>query len=160
MGQEIVFNVLALPGHSLTANINYVSAAIDPATRRLMVRATVDNKDGQLKPVAVSFGHVSNPYPREYASFEPDLTTMEKAAIATGGVVDPPTVAAVFDAARDADASTLRWNDFVVGEDDRVPRQFALDRRNLAAQHANHLRLEVAQVRRALEKRCTVHVKE
>jgi cobalt-zinc-cadmium efflux system membrane fusion protein len=50
VGQEIVFNVLALPGHPLTANINYVSAAIDPATRRLMVRATVDNKDGQLKP--------------------------------------------------------------------------------------------------------------
>src|SRR5664279_2522888 len=50
VGQEISFNVLALPGHSLTANINYVSAAIDPATRRLMVRATVDNKDGQLKP--------------------------------------------------------------------------------------------------------------
>jgi cobalt-zinc-cadmium efflux system membrane fusion protein len=50
VGQEIVFNVLALPGRPLTANINYVSAAIDPATRRLMARATVDNKDGQLKP--------------------------------------------------------------------------------------------------------------
>jgi membrane fusion protein, heavy metal efflux system len=50
VGQQIVFNVLALPGHPLTASINYVSAAIDPATRRLMVRATVDNKDGQLKP--------------------------------------------------------------------------------------------------------------
>ena len=32
------------------ARINYVAAAIDPATRRLLVRATVDNKDGQLKP--------------------------------------------------------------------------------------------------------------
>jgi len=47
----------------------------------------------------VSYGHVSNPYPREYASFEPDLASMEKAALATGGVVDPPTVAAVFDPA-------------------------------------------------------------
>src|SRR5690606_31862560 len=27
--------------------------------------------DGSQKQVAVSFGHVSNPYPREYASFEP-----------------------------------------------------------------------------------------
>jgi cobalt-zinc-cadmium efflux system membrane fusion protein len=50
VGQEISFNVLALPGHPLTARINYVAAAIDPATRRLMVRATVDNQDGQLKP--------------------------------------------------------------------------------------------------------------
>jgi cobalt-zinc-cadmium efflux system membrane fusion protein len=50
VGQEIAFNVLALPGRPLTARINYVAAAIDPATRRLMVRATVDNKDGQLKP--------------------------------------------------------------------------------------------------------------
>jgi membrane fusion protein, heavy metal efflux system len=50
VGQEITFNALALPGRALTARINYVSAAIDPATRRLLVRATVDNKDGQLKP--------------------------------------------------------------------------------------------------------------
>jgi membrane fusion protein, heavy metal efflux system len=50
VGQEIVFNVLALPGRPLTARINYVSAAIDPATRRLLVRATVDNKKGLLKP--------------------------------------------------------------------------------------------------------------
>src|SRR5258705_1072210 len=50
VGQEISFNVLSLPGRALTARINYVSAAIDPATRRLLVRATVDNKDGQLKP--------------------------------------------------------------------------------------------------------------
>ena len=50
VGQEIAFNVLALPGRSLTAHIDYVSAAIDPATRRLLVRATIDNKDGLLKP--------------------------------------------------------------------------------------------------------------
>src|SRR3954451_16501066 len=50
VGQEISFNVLALPGKPLTARINYVAAAIDPATRRLLVRATVDNPDGRLKP--------------------------------------------------------------------------------------------------------------
>ncbi len=50
VGQEIAFNVLALPGRPLTARINYVSAAIDPATRRLLVRATIDNKNGLLKP--------------------------------------------------------------------------------------------------------------
>src|SRR6266436_409726 len=50
VGQEISFNVLALPGRTLTARIDYVSAAIDPATRRLLVRATIGNRDGQLKP--------------------------------------------------------------------------------------------------------------
>jgi len=50
VGQELTFNVLALPGRPLTARIDYVSAAIDPATRRLLVRATIDNKDGLLKP--------------------------------------------------------------------------------------------------------------
>ena len=50
VGQEVSFNVLALPGRPLTARIDYVAAAIDPATRRLLVRATVENKDGVLKP--------------------------------------------------------------------------------------------------------------
>jgi membrane fusion protein, heavy metal efflux system len=50
VGQEIAINVLALPGRSLTARIDYVAAAIDPATRRLLARATIDNKGGLLKP--------------------------------------------------------------------------------------------------------------
>jgi membrane fusion protein, heavy metal efflux system len=50
VGQELTFNLLALPGHTFTGRINYVAAAIDPATRRLLVRATVDNSSGQLKP--------------------------------------------------------------------------------------------------------------
>jgi len=50
VGQELTFNLLALPGRTLTGRINYVAAAIDPATRRLTVRTTVDNASGQLKP--------------------------------------------------------------------------------------------------------------
>jgi membrane fusion protein, heavy metal efflux system len=50
VGQEVTFNVLAMPGRPLSARINYVATAIDPATRRLLVRATIDNKDGKLKP--------------------------------------------------------------------------------------------------------------
>jgi membrane fusion protein, heavy metal efflux system len=50
IGQDISFNVLALPNRTLTARVNYVAAAIDPNTRRLMVRATLDNPDGALKP--------------------------------------------------------------------------------------------------------------
>lgn len=50
IGQDISVNVMALPGRPLTARINYVAAAIDPNTRRLLVRATIDNKEGLLKP--------------------------------------------------------------------------------------------------------------
>ena len=47
IGQDVTFNVLALPGRSLSARIDYVATAIDPATRRLLVRATIDNKNGR-----------------------------------------------------------------------------------------------------------------
>ena len=50
VGQDISFRVLAAPGRTYHARINYVASAFDPATRRLLVRATVDNKDGVLKP--------------------------------------------------------------------------------------------------------------
>jgi uncharacterized membrane protein len=56
------------------------------------------DEKGDPKNVAVSYGHVSNPYPREYASFEPDLLTLERAAVVTGGKMDP-TAAEVFDPA-------------------------------------------------------------
>jgi len=46
-------------------------------------------EDGSLRPVAMSTGHISNPYPREYASFEADTRTLERAALATGGAFDP-----------------------------------------------------------------------
>jgi membrane fusion protein, heavy metal efflux system len=50
VGQDMDFTVLALPGRTFKAKIDYVSAAIDPTTRRLMVRATLDNKEGLFKP--------------------------------------------------------------------------------------------------------------
>jgi cobalt-zinc-cadmium efflux system membrane fusion protein len=50
VGQDISFSLLALPGTEFKARIDYVSAAIDPSTRRLLVRATIDNKDGMFKP--------------------------------------------------------------------------------------------------------------
>jgi cobalt-zinc-cadmium efflux system membrane fusion protein len=50
VGQEIMFSLLALPGSEFRARIDYGAAAIDPSTRRLLVRATINNKDGVLKP--------------------------------------------------------------------------------------------------------------
>ena len=60
----------------------------------------VDDGHGSTKPVTVaeSFGHVTNPYPREYLALAPDVATLAHAAAATGGSVDPAP-AAVFDPA-------------------------------------------------------------
>lgn len=51
--------------------------------------------DGTLAPVAVSFGHVTHPYPPEYASFEPDRALLERVASVTGGATDPDLAAVV-----------------------------------------------------------------
>ncbi|MBR0872270.1 efflux RND transporter periplasmic adaptor subunit [Bradyrhizobium tropiciagri] len=50
VGQDVTFSVMALPGRLLNARVNYVAAAIDPTSRRLLVRATIDNVDNRLKP--------------------------------------------------------------------------------------------------------------
>ena len=50
IGQPIFFTVLAYPDRSFPAKISYVATALDPVTRRLLVRASVDNSAGVLKP--------------------------------------------------------------------------------------------------------------
>jgi membrane fusion protein, heavy metal efflux system len=50
IGQAIYFTVLAYPDRTFPANISYVATALDPTTRRLPVRATVNNAEGLLKP--------------------------------------------------------------------------------------------------------------
>jgi hypothetical protein len=71
-------------------------------------------ENGELKPLAMSYGHVTNPYPREYASFDPDLERLTRAALAGGGSVDPaPTK--VFDPAGQKIVSYRPlWNRFVL----------------------------------------------
>ncbi len=46
--------------------------------------------DGKRVLSAVSFGQVSQPYPGEYARLEPDRALLERAALSTGGALDPP----------------------------------------------------------------------
>ncbi|MBV9947442.1 MAG: VWA domain-containing protein, partial [Myxococcales bacterium] len=48
--------------------------------------------------VAESFGHITNPYPREYQAIASDVETLDHAARATGGAMDPDP-ARVFDPA-------------------------------------------------------------
>jgi Mg-chelatase subunit ChlD len=53
---------------------------------------TVDDGAGaksHTATVAESFGHVQNPYPREYLALAPDVDTLRRAAVATGGALSP-----------------------------------------------------------------------
>ena len=50
LGAPVSVSVSGLPGRTFHARIDYVAAALDPATRRLTVRATIPNPDGALKP--------------------------------------------------------------------------------------------------------------
>ena len=64
----------------------------------LRAEHTRERDDGSLASVGVSYGQVSNPYPLEYASFEPDVERLRRAASVGGGSLDPD-VAAIFDPA-------------------------------------------------------------
>jgi cobalt-zinc-cadmium efflux system membrane fusion protein len=50
VGQEVEVRVLALPGKIFKAKLTSVGSQVDPVTRRVSVRATLDNRDGKLKP--------------------------------------------------------------------------------------------------------------
>lgn len=50
VGDPVEVTVLAYPGRVFKARIVYVASSVDPATRRLPVRAEVENGDGALKP--------------------------------------------------------------------------------------------------------------
>jgi membrane fusion protein, heavy metal efflux system len=50
IGQQINFTLLSRPGEVYHGNIQYVSTTLDASSRRLMIRTTVHNDDGDLKP--------------------------------------------------------------------------------------------------------------
>ncbi|MTW18421.1 efflux RND transporter periplasmic adaptor subunit [Rhodoplanes serenus] len=50
VGQPLSFTVPAHPDRVFTGRIDYVAAEIDGVSRRLLVRADIDNADGLLKP--------------------------------------------------------------------------------------------------------------
>ena len=68
----------------------------------------VDDTKGGVKSVQVaeSFGHVTNPYPREYLALAPDLVTLSRTAQVTGGAVNPEAKA-IFDPA----GETIRYHE-------------------------------------------------
>src|SRR4029078_4834601 len=56
VGQAAQFKVLAYPNRTFSANISYVATSLDTGTRRLLVRATIDNSQNLLRPEM--FAHV------------------------------------------------------------------------------------------------------
>jgi len=81
VGQAIYFTVLAYPDRSFPANISYVAAAFDPTVRRLLVRATVNNSAGLLKPemfasvkILTGEGDKAAAVPRDALIYEGDAT--------------------------------------------------------------------------------------
>ncbi len=50
IGQKLTFTLLAYPDRVFDAKASHVAASLDPVTRRLTVRATIDNPGGTLKP--------------------------------------------------------------------------------------------------------------
>ena len=69
IGQPVEVRVLAYPGRVFKARLTWIAPSIDATTRRLPVRAEVENPDGALKPMM-------------FASF----------SIITGGAVAAPAV--------------------------------------------------------------------
>lgn len=77
VGQPISFSVMAHPGKTFQAQIDYVAPSIDPSSRRRMVRATVPNKEGLLAPemfatakISVSEDSATAAIPRESIIYE------------------------------------------------------------------------------------------
>ena len=69
-------------------------------------KSVEDGKGGQKNvQVAESFGHVTNPYPREYLALAPDLVTLSRTALITGGRMDPDAKT-IFDPA----GETIRYH--------------------------------------------------
>ena len=79
LGERIRFRVLAYPNQIFESRINYIGASVDPATRRIVVRAEIDNPKGLLKPEMYASVHiineretVSRAVPRQAVIFEGD----------------------------------------------------------------------------------------
>ena len=77
LGEDVSFTVLAYPDRVFKSKIDYVAAALDPASRRLMVRATIDNSESLLKPemfasvtITVKRDVISAAAPREALIYE------------------------------------------------------------------------------------------
>jgi cobalt-zinc-cadmium efflux system membrane fusion protein len=100
VGQDLQFRVLSAADRIFAARINYVATALDTTTRRLLVRATVENAQTLLRPemfasvrILTSDDQMSPAVPRDAVIYEgsaarvwvaPDENTIEVRQVATG----------------------------------------------------------------------------
>jgi cobalt-zinc-cadmium efflux system membrane fusion protein len=77
VGQALRFTVLAFPDRTFTANISYVATSLDSSTRRLLVRATIDNSQALFRPemfasvtIMLGDGNQSPAVPREAVIYD------------------------------------------------------------------------------------------
>jgi cobalt-zinc-cadmium efflux system membrane fusion protein len=80
VGQPLRFSVLAYPNRVFKADIAYVATSLDPGTRRLMVRASLDNSEGLLRPemfasvtIVTNEGNPSLSVPREAIIYDGNI---------------------------------------------------------------------------------------
>jgi cobalt-zinc-cadmium efflux system membrane fusion protein len=79
IGQPLNFTVLAYPDRVHSADISFVASALDPNTRRLLVRAALNNAAGLLKPemlarvnIFTGKGETALAVPREAVIYDGD----------------------------------------------------------------------------------------
>jgi membrane fusion protein, heavy metal efflux system len=60
-GEAVNFTLDAYPGVDFSGQVERVGAMVDPTTRRIPVRAVVDNTDGRLKPEMFARATLSSP---------------------------------------------------------------------------------------------------
>ena len=76
-GQAIRIDVDAMPNARFAGHIIYVGAALDPATRRIAVRAEVDQPDSRLKPeMFARISPVEDDAPKEIAVLNSALVSI------------------------------------------------------------------------------------
>ncbi len=87
IGQPIEFTVLAYPGVTYRGNIAHVAAVLDATNRRLLVRATIQNPNRELKPEMYAMvtifsgeGDAAPAVPREAVIYEGDAARVWVAA--------------------------------------------------------------------------------
>ncbi len=83
LGERLRFRVLAYPDKTFEGKIDFIGAAVDPTTRRVYVRAQIDNSAGLLKPemyasVRIISDHESSSasVPRPAVIFEGDRASV------------------------------------------------------------------------------------
>jgi len=63
--QAVEMSFVSYPGDTWSSNIDFISSLLSEQTRTLKIRATIDNKDGKLKPGMVGEGNIAIEFPEE-----------------------------------------------------------------------------------------------